>query len=708
MTYQMSDNKFAIGYYVVTRDLTHSWDTAKDPLDPKRYNMPDQNFDITLLNVNSAGATVSAFDPISNVTTPLTVVNTTATTLTVKVPACDYPRFLVIQEAQSQQLFQNVKVEKTTAGPRVSFTPNLSGNVKVTWGKSPIRQSGKLTVQRFNHWDPAMLDPVNTWTINGFNHDKSLGNPGEASGYFKISGKVVPSFTERYTFIFQGGGGARPSKVIVNGTEIMSGTAFNMQANLDMTAGTEYNVEVISFYDNYLVSHSQSLNWSSKNQPFGAIPAKSDGTQEIIQTVTKDQPISILLTGMIDGDGVKLEASSGGITLKYPQWDHDVAGVLYANMPIVEPSDTTAPQVPTGFAATAGNGQATLSWNPNTTDADLKQYNIYRGGVFLTSVAKPTTTYIATGLINGTSYSFQITAVDNANNESTKSAAASATPMAPADTTPPAVPTGLTATAGNAQVTLNWNTNNDSDIKSYKIYRGNTLLATVNHPSTTHTVIGLANGTSYSFQITAVDNANNESTKSATASATPTAPADTTPPAVPSGLKPTAGNAQVTLNWNANGESDIKGYKIYRGNTLIATVTHPVTTYTVTGLTNGTSYSFKVSAVDNVNNESAKSATVSTAPVAPADTTPPAVPYGLWATAGNAQVNLNWNANGESDIKAYKIYRSNTLIATVTHPETTYTDTGLANGTSYSFKISAVDNANNESAKSVAVSSVPA
>ena len=89
----------------------------------------------------------------------------------------------------------------------------------------------------------------------------------------------------------------------------------------------------------------------------------------------------------------------------------------------------------------------------------------------------------------------------------------------------------------------------------------------------------------------------------------------------------------------------------------------------------------------------------------PPDMTPPAVPSGLNATAGNAQVALNWSANSESDLDHYNVYRNSFYIASPAG--VSYTDTGVTNGTTYSYAVTAVDKAGNESAKSVSVSATP-
>jgi hypothetical protein len=89
------------------------------------------------------------------------------------------------------------------------------------------------------------------------------------------------------------------------------------------------------------------------------------------------------------------------------------------------------------------------------------------------------------------------------------------------------------------------------------------------------------------------------------------------------------------------------------------------------------------------------------------DQSPPAVPINLTAAPGNGQVRLNWTANTEPDLRGYKVYRNNVLITGTPIAANTYTDTAVANGTSYSYTVTAIDLTGNESAHSAAVVATP-
>ena len=179
------------------------------------------------------------------------------------------------------------------------------------------------------------------------------------------------------------------------------------------------------------------------------------------------------------------------------------------------------PAAPASINATAGNGQVALSW---TASAGAVSYNVKRslvsGGpyAFVTSVT--TTNYTDTGLTNGMTYYYVVTA-SNTSGESSNSPQTSATP----NLAPPAAPTNLTANAGNQQVGLTWTA--ASGAVSYNLKRGTTS----NGPygtvasglsATSYTDNTVVNGTTYYYVVTAV-NGGGESSNSNQANATPSA-----------------------------------------------------------------------------------------------------------------------------------------------------------------------------------------
>ena len=180
---------------------------------------------------------------------------------------------------------------------------------------------------------------------------------------------------------------------------------------------------------------------------------------------------------------------------------------------------------------------------------------------------------------------------------------------------------------------------------------------------------------------------------SASVSATPTA--STTP----QNVKAVAGDGKITITWSA--VSGATKYRVQRLNgTSWSTVNYPTSTsYTDTGLTNGTTYKYRVLAYVN-NAWSTASSVVSATPTAST------IPQNVKATAGDGKITISWSA--VSGATKYRVQRLNgTSWSTVNYPtSTSYTDTGLTNGTTYKYRVLAYVN-NAWSTASSVVSATP-
>ena len=188
----------------------------------------------------------------------------------------------------------------------------------------------------------------------------------------------------------------------------------------------------------------------------------------------------------------------------------------------------------------------------------------------------------------------------------------------------PAQATGLTAQAGNAQVALSWEDPDNATISKWQVQRkegSGSYGAWVDVPdsgatTTSHTVTGLTNGTAYSFKIRAV-NAGGNGPASDEVTATPMAP-----PLKPTGVTATAGHAQVALSWNNPDNATISKWQYQQKQADgsygpwmdIPNSTATTTSHTVTGLTNGTVYSFRIRAV-NAGGNGAPSDEVTATPI---------------------------------------------------------------------------------------------
>jgi outer membrane protein assembly factor BamB/fibronectin type 3 domain-containing protein len=366
-------------------------------------------------------------------------------------------------------------------------------------------------------------------------------------------------------------------------------------------------------------------------------------------------------------------------------------GVLYA-------IGTSYPPPPQKLKAIAGNAQVELTWTaPRFNGASaITNYTIYRyrffGGETLVIKIGNVTTYRDNSVRNGGEYDYRVTA-SNTFGESPSSNEASAYP----ESTPTA-PQEIKTYPYNAQISLYWKPADDNgeDITNYIVYRNGTLLKVLGDVDT-YTDLGLVNGVTYSYNISA-RNKLGEGPKSIGVIAIPR-----TVPTAPRDLHATPGDFQIILTWMApasNGGASIKDYEIYRGETSIDEHLY------FEGNTNGTSwvdwnvwvgttYYYWVRAVNAAGRGPRSNE---------ANATPYTIPYapGLTATAGISNITLSWRVpnhyGGLNPIANYSIYRGTsshceTLFVKGYTGGTSWVDTNVTVDTLYYYMVSAVNDA---------------
>jgi uncharacterized protein (DUF1800 family)/fibronectin type 3 domain-containing protein len=349
----------------------------------------------------------------------------------------------------------------------------------------------------------------------------------------------------------------------------------------------------------------------------------------------------------------------------------------------VPPSPLPSPPAtaPATLTATGGNARVTLAW-PAVEGAT--SYKIYRAaaGVWNPNPIASTSsiTYTNGSLTNGTWYTYKVAGY-NGGGIGPQSAEASAFPMAP--------PTGVTATAGDTQVTLAWLTSPQA--LTYTIYRSTSSEEATLAPIATGVTAlsfldtGLTNKTKYYYRIRAVaDGAS--SVMSAKVYAIPLPPPPTDAPA---NLVAAPGNARVTLTWGP--VANALGYYIFRltNGTFTKIATTAATTYRNTGLTNGTTYSYRVAAY-NDGGRGPFSSIVTATPIAP-----PLAPATISAVGGDHQVMVDWAT--VADAASYKVYRSSAsgrysstpLAADLSGPP--FVDSNLENGPTFFYTVIATN-----------------
>lgn len=391
-------------------------------------------------------------------------------------------------------------------------------------------------------------------------------------------------------------------------------------------------------------------------------------------------------------EGVSSPYLHTGLTDGLPYY-YAVTSVTNGNESTLSSEFSATPVVsaPTNIIATAGSGQNSISWNVVTHATSYHLYWSTTPGVTLNSnkISQVASPYVHLSLTNGTTYYYKVSALD-AGGEGPLSSQVAAMPFA-------GPPPSVTAIAGDGSVSLAWS--QAAGATSYNIYYSTTPTPTtsstkINVTTLSAKVTGLNNLTPYFLAVTSITG-NIESGLSSVVSVTPvtslTAPLVTT----------TAGSNQVTLAWSPI--TNATSYNLYwmptGGSTTKVTSVTPA--YTLTGLTNGTTYRFQVSAID-AGGEGPLSSQVAAMPFAPP-------PTNVAAVAGNSQATLSWTA--ATGATSYHIYYS--LSEPVTTSSTRVSNaisgqpvTGLTNFTPTFFAVTSVTNGS-ESGLSPTVSATP-
>ena len=351
-----------------------------------------------------------------------------------------------------------------------------------------------------------------------------------------------------------------------------------------------------------------------------------------------------------------------------------------ATVTVTAAGDTQAPSTPTNLTASAvSSSQINLSWSASTDNVGVTGYRVYRGSTQVGTSA--TNSYNDTGLSPSTSYSYYVTAYDAAGNVSGNSNTASATTQASGGGTTitlgdTSVLPGNDYGNGNLLLVQNANLSQTATIQSLSFYvrtaAGNLrlgiydatgpsggpghLIAQTNsftpttgwntQPVTSQVLLPAGNywlayfpsSSSLHFAVS-TNNVGNYKYANLTFGAMPaTFPSingqgtahwslyatlntassvDTTPPSIPSNLSATAvSSSAINLSWTASTDNvGVTGYKVYRGGVQVGT--SATNSYSDTGLSASTAYTYTVSAYDAAGNNSAQSSSASATTFAP-------------------------------------------------------------------------------------------
>jgi fibronectin type 3 domain-containing protein len=387
------------------------------------------------------------------------------------------------------------------------------------------------------------------------------------------------------------------------------------------------------------------------------------------------------------------------------------------------PTDITYPTIPENFtiidesyyAFTGPVHRLNVSWNISD-ESDLRGFILYRDTfenfrltenkilVKLNVVDH----YMDYNVEENFEYYYKITAYDEVPNESPASVELIGVPD---DVTPPPVPREFKVESlfEGESVKLTWALQPESETEGFIIYYKQnitdefSLLVQLDKFENQFIHRNLINDNPYYYKLQTIDSIPNYSPFTSVRTATPS---DKLPPKKPIGLKIEQleiGRA-LKLSWKSNSDEDLNGYRIYREGKLIMSVDKNTTSAIDSGLIDGETYRYNITAIDEVPNES-DSSLIKVG--VPKDEVAPAIPIGFAATLSEDKdsVVLSWTPSNSSDIEFYHIFRSTnnidyTLLKKVIYTESIYFDSSVQSGMTYYYRIAASDAEPNVSPRS--------
>jgi len=397
-------------------------------------------------------------------------------------------------------------------------------------------------------------------------------------------------------------------------------------------------------------------------------------------------------------DGINFQQSISAIPAinNYQYWHVNCMDQAGHTMPsdyilsfVVKPP--LAPSTPTLSLVLSTNGKNNiLSWNASTTAAGTTVvYNIFRSTQLTPFASTSSTTWTDTSASLGTTYAYYVTAFVGLPTTPTSAASNTVTGAIPGL---PKAPTTLSAVAGNTQATVTFSgaSPNGSAITSYKVTSTPGAI-TATGSSSPITVTGLTNGTAYTFKVEPINIIGPGTISVASNSVTPKAGVPT-PPAIGTVV---AGDGKVTVSFSGalpNG-SPITSYTV-TSSPGGKTATGASSPLTVTGLTNGTAYTFTVTATNGVGTGGASMASTSVTP-AGLPLPPTIVSAQARASATQVLVTFSGDSGNGSLITSYTVTSSPGGLTGTVSPSGLASNikifTGLTAGTSYTFTVTATN-----------------
>ena len=491
-----------------------------------------------------------------------------------------------------------------------------------------------------------------------------------------------------------------------NGTEYtFTATAYNGVAQSDSSTASAAVIPA-TIPDAPTITSASSSSSGTTTVNFSA-PTNTGGSAITGYTIVSD-PGGFTCAATANATSCSVTGLSDGVAYTFSAIASNAIGNSTSSSPSSSVTSAGLPNAPSTISGTVGSGLISVSVSgANARGSAITGYTVQAYDSTGTaipgrncSISPPATSCNVSGLTNGSSYTFTATTTNGVGDSSESAPSASFTPAGV-----PSAPTGLTVLSGTGKVNVSWTApaSNGAAITSYTAQAydeaGNSVTGatcTISAPSTSCDVSNnLDAGVNYTFKVIASNAAGAGSASSASSSA-----AINAAPSAPRNVTASTSSGSATASWDPPADSRGSAVISYTATAYNSSnnavgncnVTAPTETCTVTGLSNGSAYTFKVTATNGIGTSIQSS---ESSPVTPS--TVPNAPTSVVASVGDASASVSFTApvnNGGSSITEYIVYASNG--STSSGSSSPISISGLVNDTSYTFTVKA-KNINGES-----------
>ncbi|MGN0699072.1 MAG: fibronectin type III domain-containing protein, partial [Ruminiclostridium sp.] len=429
-------------------------------------------------------------------------------------------------------------------------------------------------------------------------------------------------------------------------------------------------------------SDSVTIQWDKNANATGYIVEQyKSGAWTKLGVISSNATVKYTVKGLAEGTTYSFRVKS------YKNADSKTDYSTYANINV-----RTLMKTPANIKGSATADSVTIQWdkNANATGYIVEQYKSGSWTKLGVISNNATVKYTVKGLAEGTTYSFRVKSYKNADGKTDYSAYANINVRTLMKT-----PANIKGSSTADSVTIQWDKNANATgyiVEQYKSGAWTKLGVISNNATVKYTVKGLAEGTTYSFRVKSYKNADSKTDYSTYANINVRTLMKT-----PANIKGSSTADSVTIQWDKNANATgyiVEQYKSGAWTKLGVISNNATVKYTVKGLAEGTTYSFRVKSYKNADGKTDYSAyaniNVRTLMKTPAN---------IKGSATADSVTIQWDKNANATGYIVEQYKSGawTKLGVISSNATVkYTVKGLAEGTTYSFRVKSYKNADSK------------